>query len=223
MTSVCIGVTIADRDFTLCSPGGIYDPSTETLFIADTHFGKDASFRHHAIPVPTGSTEATLRKIEKMLCRLPAKRLVILGDMFHDRNSLSKETLKHLDEFFETYQWIDHFLVPGNHDSDIRFIPKHWSLQIIQSGTYLDGLTLSHFPVTSDEMERIVLCGHLHPAIRIGTGNDQLKLPCFLYRDQNLILPALGDFTGTEVIRTRSGDRVWVIADEEVVTINSEF
>jgi len=225
-----LGVTLNNREFILLAPGGVYDTTTETLLVADTHFGKDATFRHHSIPVPAGSNASTIRKIQSMISKHTVSRLIILGDMFHDRTSLATETRDRLDQFFAKHQNIDSFLVPGNHDTGINALPKHWNIRVIETGSYLDGITLSHYPITSeipgpsipennDSSDHIHtnLCGHLHPAIRIGSAIDQVKLPCFLFRDGNLILPAIGDFTGTHTINPRRSDRVWVVAEDEIV------
>lgn len=228
-----LDIKFGNRALTLCAPGGLYDATTETLFVADCHFGKDATFRKHSIPVPTGSNQSTIAKINEMIEEHVVSRLVILGDMFHDRTSLSDETIQDLNGFFASHQKLDCFLVPGNHDADIVSLPEAWKLTMVQAGNHLDGLILSHYPLTQQGLEQIldagenthsdydsnmvVLCGHLHPAIRIGQGIEQLKLPCFLLRDGNLILPAIGDFTGTHVIPPKPGDQIWIVADNELV------
>jgi len=225
-----LGVTLNDREFMLLAPGGVYDITTETLLVADTHFGKDATFRHYSIPVPTGSNASTIRKIQSMISMHKVSRLIILGDMFHDRTSLSRETRDQLDPFFAEHQTIATFLVPGNHDTGISDLPKNWNIHVIEAGPYLDGITLSHYPITTeipgpsipqnnDSSDHIHtnLCGHLHPAIRIGSAIDQVKLPCFLLRDGNLILPAIGEFTGTHTIEPKRSDRIWVVAEDEII------
>lgn len=225
-------IKIQNRVLTLCAPGGVYDASTESLFVADCHFGKDATFRSHSIPVPTGSNLSTIEKINRMLSRLVVSRLVILGDMFHDRSALTRETIQDLDTFFEIHHKLDFFLVPGNHDANIHKLPEYWNVSLIQAGNHLDDLILSHYPLRLDRTDhvsqsshgdgldlsdKIILCGHLHPAIRIGSRGEQLKLPCFMHRDQNLILPAIGDFTGTQIIQPKRTDQVWIIAENELL------
>ncbi|MEO8270872.1 MAG: phosphoesterase, partial [Aureliella sp.] len=78
-----IDVIFAQHQFRLLADRGLYWPKAETLFIADTHFGKEATFRALGVPVPVGSTAGTLGKIVKMLRDNNARRLCILGDMFH--------------------------------------------------------------------------------------------------------------------------------------------
>jgi metallophosphoesterase superfamily enzyme len=57
----------------------------------------------------------------------------------------------------------------------------------------------------------------VHPAIRIGPPSDRVKLPCFWLSNRQLVLPAIGEFTGTHTIRMRDHDRVWMIADDDLI------
>lgn len=81
----------------------------------------------------------------------------------------------------------------------------------------MNGVALSHHPGEVPEDARLMLCGHLHPAFRIGPQYDRVKLPCFWLTNRRLVLPALGEFTGTHTIRQRGNDRVWIVADGTIV------
>lgn len=70
----------------------------------------------------------------------------------------------------------------------------------------------------------ICLAGHLHPAVRLGDSISTAgKLPCFFFDSAKscLILPAIGQFTGTAVVQPTGGDRVWVLADGEVIEVTT--
>lgn len=214
-----IEINIDDHQLTLLPTGGVFHRATNTLFVTDTHFGKDATFRKHSIPVPSGSTLATISKIKSLVQRTSAQQLVILGDMFHAASSFSQETNEIIDEF--TTHDCPHLrisLVPGNHDKNLPNFPRNWKIHMLESTTTWGGLVLSHFPLKSNEKLGPVLCGHIHPAVHVGSHTDRLKLPCFLHRKNHLVLPAIGDFTGTKVIRPRSGDRIWLVADQQVIS-----
>ncbi len=65
-----------------------------------------------------------------------------------------------------------------------------------------------------------MLAGHLHPAVSLsGPGRQRERLPCFLFGERVGILPAFGDFTGGAAVRPRPGDRVFAVAEDEVVPI----
>jgi metallophosphoesterase superfamily enzyme len=63
-----------------------------------------------------------------------------------------------------------------------------------------------------------VLGGHLHPAVLLtGAGRQRERLPCFFFGCRYAVLPAFGGFTGHFAVRPKKGDRVFVIADNQVI------
>lgn len=198
---------------------GVYVPEHNTLLIADTHFGKEATFRRHQIPVPGGATCTTLAAILTMLHDTGARRLIFLGDFFHTSCSKSPDVMHAMDAFFANHPSVSMQLTLGNHDRRIGELPASWSLQIEQQ-IQLGDLQLAHHPQTPSAGSRLVCCGHIHPAFRPRRTIDQPpKLPCFWLTERQLVLPAIGDFTGTQMIQRGSGDQVWVCAEDQVLAI----
>jgi uncharacterized protein len=52
-----------------------------------------------------------------------------------------------------------------------------------------------------------------------GTGRQRQRLPCFWLRERTGVLPAFGEFTGAAEIRPGGDDRVFVVAEDEVVRV----
>ncbi len=202
----CCGETLR-----LLPEHGVFLPEHAALLVADTHFGKDASFRKGGLAVPRGSSEATLECIEKMIVDNAAHKLVFLGDLFHARCSLSEAFSTRLEEFFLTHTNVEVYLTLGNHDVAVGRLPTHWNLQVSQS-LKLGKFTLEHFPREADADE-VLCCGHLHPAVHI---QEVGKLPCFWLSEQRLMLPAIGKFTGTAKVIPRGDDMVWVTDGESL-------
>lgn len=212
--------TIAGIELQLFAQRAALSPLHNTLFVADTHLGKDATFRRHGVPVPTGSSQGTLQTISKLLASTAAKRLVILGDMFHARSSLSSETLDCVEWFFGEHPSLQFTLIRGNHDAHVGSLPRHWPIEVVDPGQRTGALALGHHPTPPPTGADLLLCGHLHPAVRFGSGRDSFgKLPCFWYSQGCLVLPAIGEFTGTHVVQLKKDDRAWIIADDEVVEL----
>jgi metallophosphoesterase superfamily enzyme len=63
------------------------------------------------------------------------------------------------------------------------------------------------------------LAGHLHPRIDLRRGPDRLRLPCFWLRGEQLTLPAFAWFASHSAITREPGDRVFAIADDEVLEL----
>lgn len=215
-------------DLQLLPERGVYWPDQRMLLVADTHFGKEATFRHHGIAVPSGSTDGTLATIGRMLDRTAAIRLVILGDMFHARSSLSQEVCESIDRFWDRHDTVEFVLIRGNHDAHVGSLPNHWPIEVVDPGTPLGGLEstgcasqrlgLAHHPGEVSEGYDLVLCGHIHPAIRMSDRRDQLgKVACFWLTDRQLVLPAIGQFTGTHTVTPGPTDRAWLVAEDQVI------
>ena len=211
-------VRIGDTTLRLLAGRGVYWPAHECLFVADTHFGKEATFRHGGIPVPRGSTHGTADRITRMIESTAATRLVILGDMFHTRSSLSDDVCEALDCFFRRNSGIEITLVEGNHDIHVGRLPERWPVDVVAPGTTIDGVSMTHHPGDLAAGVNLQLCGHVHPVLRLGNAADSLgPLPCFWLSRGNLILPAVGKFTGSHSVRLRADDQAWMIIEDQVV------
>jgi len=219
-SDVSLAVLIDGIDFWLLAKRGLYWPEQRTLFVADTHFGKEATFRSQGVAVPRGSTQATLITIAQMISECQATRLILLGDMFHARSSISQDIRESLDGFFSTHPQLRFTLVLGNHDRGILALLKAWPIEVVDSGTSIDSVSISHFPQEPSPSTKLLLCGHLHPAYRFSSKIDSVgKLPCFWLSNRQLVLPAVGEFTGTKIVNPGKSDQTWVIADEQVLRV----
>ncbi len=212
-----INIQLSGNLFTLLADCGLFWPARSMLFIADTHFGKEATFRRNGIPVPVGSTQATLIKIARMLRRTDATQLCILGDMFHARSSLSPDVRESLERFFDEFDHVELSLIPGNHDARVGSLPNAWPIKIFDPTMLIDRVALGHHPTKVPTDADVYLCGHLHPAIRVGSGTERFgKMPCFWHSRGQLVLPAIGKFTGTHLVKLSAGETAWIAAENEI-------
>lgn len=195
---------ILDADKALAWPAG------ETLFIADTHFGKDASARARGVPVPEGTTEADLNRISNLINRYQAKSIWILGDVFHSRNASEDRTMDRLRAWRDGLCRVGICMVPGNHDLRALRLADDIRIQIFSDGYRLGPWILTHAPC--EVAAGHGLCGHVHPAVRLtGPTRQRLTLPCFLSSPDQTILPAFGGMTGSGQIKPGLSDRVWPV------------
>ena len=56
---------------------------SRSLLVADLHLGKAQSFRRAGIPVPAGTTAATLGRLDELIGRHQPAELIVLGDFLH--------------------------------------------------------------------------------------------------------------------------------------------
>lgn len=213
-----IDIQINGVDLRLFASRAAYSDRHETLFVSDTHLGKDATFRHFGIPVPSGACRSTIGRLSELILQTSPKQLVILGDLFHARSSLSTSVCQSMDEFFSAHHGLPITLVRGNHDRHVGRLPSHWPIEVVERGARIGSIALLHEPCRVPDDSDVLLCGHLHPAIHIKSSRDALgRLPCFWLSAGRLVFPAFGDFTGTHNVRLENGDRAWAIAADTIV------
>lgn len=189
-----------------------------TLLVADAHWGKAATFRASGIPVPRGTTLGGLARLDAVLGRTAARRIVFLGDYLHARRGRSPSTLRALAEWRARNLDVELVLVRGNHDRHAGDPPLELGLRCVDPPLIEPPFALAHFP--DPEPGGYVLAGHLHPGVHlVGRGRQRERLPCFWFGPGGAVLPAFGDFTGLAAVTPESGDRVFVVAGEEVIEI----
>jgi DNA ligase-associated metallophosphoesterase len=191
-------------------------PAQRTLFIADMHLGKPATFRSAGIPVPEATTHADLTRLGAALDASGAERLIVLGDLVHARAGWCAETIEAVSAWRAARAGLEVVLVRGNHDRGAGDPPPAWKMECV-SGPLAEGpFVLAHEPC--DDERGHVLCGHLHPAARlVGAGSSSLRAPCFWVSPTRTVLPAFGTFTGAKMVTPRRGDRVFVVGQGVVV------
>jgi len=219
MNPEALPVSIAGRRFELLPGRGLLWPDRRALLVADLHLGKDASFRAAGMGVPSSSTDATLQSVSEMIQGAEVQELYILGDLFHARSSLSLHATQSFEAFCRHHAGVAIVLIRGNHDRAVGQLPKRWPMTVIPDQLEVDGVRMTHHPGPCTEDAELLVCGHLHPAYELQTRSESTgKQPAFWWdsRRRCLVLPAVGQFTGTAKVTARPGDHVWIVADEQV-------
>lgn len=209
---------VAGETLYLLAERAVWWPAGRTLFVADFHLGKAASFRCAGIPIPEATTGESLTRLGAALDRTGAERLVVLGDFLHSRAGRAPSTLAHFLAWRESRTALAITLVRGNHDGNAGDPPADWGIDCVDPGVGLGPFGLVHEP--KPVRGGYALAGHIHPAVRLTeAGRQSLTLPCFWFGERVGVLPSFGAFTGSAVVRPRRGDQVFVIAEGEVIEV----
>jgi DNA ligase-associated metallophosphoesterase len=193
-------------------------PRTGTLLVADVHLGKAATFRARGVPVPRGTTTATLERLDAVLARLPVARVVFLGDLLHGPDARAATTMAAVCAWRAVHPQIELLLVRGNHDRHAGDPPATLRIRSVPEPWVEGGLALCHTPVPRED--GFVVAGHVHPAFVLrGRGRQRARLPCFSIGPRVAVLPAFGAFTGMADITPGPGERIYVVADDCVVPV----
>jgi len=210
--------TFAWNGLTLLPERAVWREETRALFVADVHLGKAATFRAAGLPVPAGTTRENLARLDSLIEALRPRRLVVLGDLFHARAAYRETTLGEVAAWRERRAGLSVTLVAGNHDISAGAPPASLALELVDEPFPLDGLELRPAPRDDESEGPPALAGHLHPAARPnGPGHDSLRLPCFVMRGRQLVLPAFGEFTGASVVTADAATSLCVVAGDRFV------
>jgi DNA ligase-associated metallophosphoesterase len=217
-----VAAEVGGRRLELAPQRAVYWPAQEMLLVADLHLGKEATFRRNGIAAPEGPTVATLRAVSWLLSRSGAARLCILGDLFHAPSSLAAGVRRHLDEFFARHPQVTATLILGNHDRALGNRLAAFPLRVVKHAWEVDRVMLTHEPQPPDSGADLTIAGHLHPALRVEAGPSG-RCPCFWWSRPCFVLPAMGAFTGTSLVKAKRDDRLWLVAGDRVIPSAARF
>ena len=170
--------------------GALYWPDEATLILADLHLEKGSSLARRGVFLPPYDSRSTLQRLARLCARFEPRRVVALGDSFHDpegparlpeaeRALLGALTARH------GFVWI-----AGNHDGLSPGLLGGDVMDTLQLGP----LRFRHLPVPGAPSGEIA--GHLHPCASVSVKGRRFRRRCFVGDGMRLILPAFGAFTG---------------------------
>jgi DNA ligase-associated metallophosphoesterase len=215
-----VALAHAGETLQLMPQRALWLPQRGLLAVADVHFGKAAAFRSHGIPVPSGTTAHNLAVLDALLAASGAGHLMFLGDFLHAKRGRAAATLQALQDWRWRHHRIRMTLVRGNHDRHAGDPPAAMGMDCVDEPATEGPFLFCHHPGHVDPGPgQLAVAGHLHPAFTLAQRRDRLRLPCYLLRKQELILPAFGDFTGGYDVTRSAGDRIFVVTPDAVLAV----
>ena len=194
----------------LLAPKAAFEPDLGLLLVADAHLGKAVSFRRLGVPVPAGSTDAALQRLDPLLAVTGARGIVFLGDLLHSVRAQGPSTRAALATWRQRHAGLDLTLVRGNHVRHAGDPPAALGVRCVDGPLRLGPWALVHHP--DPVPGAYALAGHVHPGVVLaGRAHDRLRLPCFHFGAAIGLLPAFGAFTGLQVVPRQPGDRVFAV------------
>jgi len=213
----------------LLLPGrGAFIPASRTLLVADLHLGKAATFRRAGIPIPEGSSQGDLARLEALIRDHAVARVLVLGDLLHAASGCTSEVVAEFRAFRDRVVATSIVLVLGNHDVSARRLAGELGLDACVSSLDEPPLRFVHIAAAAtagdDEPEAagigLVVAGHLHPRVTLrAPSGDRLADRCFHLDDDVLTLPAFGSFTGGHAVEITDSARVWLARDDAVLDV----
>jgi DNA ligase-associated metallophosphoesterase len=181
--------------------GALVWPEQKTVVVADLHLEKGSAFAVNGTPLPPYDSRETLRRLALVLRRHKPRRVICLGDSFHDTEAagrLAEDDAAALRTLTARHEWI---WITGNHDP----APPAGLGGIAAPEFRGANLTLRHEAARRAEGE---ISGHYHPKASVPVRNRRVGGRCFVTDGARLILPAFGAYAGGLDVRDPAIERL---------------
>jgi uncharacterized protein len=205
----------------------LYVPALNTLLLADLHLGKGDTFRRAGIALPAGGTAQDLARLSTLIERHQPQQVLVLGDLIHGPLPSDAHWRLQWRDFLDRHAGLHFAAVLGNHDRALRGAGDFDGVELLPEGSTCGPLHLHHEPpderagATASTPQAPVLCGHLHPVLRLRQPGLPARLPAFWLRDQRLMLPAFSAFTGGHAVQPAPRDWLWLCAGDTVLSLGA--
>jgi uncharacterized protein len=195
--------------------GALFLPDEKLLLVADLHLEQGASLARRGLHVPPFDTGITLAMLERVLAATQARRLVLLGDSFHDGHGPQEVSPNHAERLRVLTAKIDTIWIAGNHDPQAHNALGGTCVEELALGN----ITLRHIPANLKPGE-LEIAGHFHPGAAIEQRGKHIRTKCFVGDDRRIILPAFGSYTGALNVKNPAfqgllniqNTKVWMIS-----------
>ncbi|KEO92135.1 phosphoesterase [Erythrobacter longus] len=185
----------AGEEMVLTKSHALYWPRERTLLVADLHLEKGSWYAQTGQMLPPYDSRATLERLADTIKATDAKRIITLGDNFHDdegTNRLDPYASGMLEALIRSVDWV---WVTGNHDEQMARTFGAESFSELE----LSGVILRHEARPGET--RPELSGHYHPKMRLKVRNRHIARPCAVVSrapdgPDRMIAPAFGSYTG---------------------------
>jgi hypothetical protein len=184
--------------------GALVSRADSLLVVADLHLEKGSSFAARGIFLPPWDTAATLARLADLIARWRPRRVIALGDSFHDRRAVERLAPADRCRLRDLQSGRDWIWVAGNHDP----IPPGDLGGEHASCVALGQLVFRHEPEAGAAPGEVA--GHLHPVARVVTSRGSARRRCFVGDGERCVMPAFGAYAGGLNLRDPAYDRLFV-------------
>ena len=185
----------AGEELVLMKSNALYWPRERALLVADLHLEKGSWYAQQGQMLPPYDSRETLERIADAVKATGARRVITLGDNFHDdagTHRLDPYAAGMLESLTRALDWI---WITGNHDEHMH---RAFGATLVEE-LELNGIVLRHEAKRGET--RAELSGHYHPKMRLKVQGRHIARPCGVVsrregRGDRMIVPAFGAYTG---------------------------
>lgn len=189
----------AGEEFVLTRSNALYWPREQALLVADLHLEKGSWYAKSGQMLPPYDSRETLERIADAVKASGARRVITLGDNFHDdagAHRLDHYASGMLEALTRSLDWV---WITGNHDEEMS---RAFGATLVDE-LEINGIILRHEAKRGEI--RAELSGHYHPKMRVNVRNRHIARPCAVISrsmargakvTERMIVPAFGAYTG---------------------------
>ena len=210
-------ISLGGLEFIPDLSGALYVPDFQALLIADLHLEKGTSLARRGVHLPPYDTRESLRQLSAAIHATRPRRLIFLGDSFHDGGARERIDPDDLASLRSITSDTDTIWITGNHDPQ----PPTDIGGKIASEIALGPVMLRHEP-HSLRSGMFEIAGHLHPAAAVESRGHRIRCRCFIADAHRMIMPAFGSYTGALSVKSEAFDglfeefQVWMIGTRSI-------
>ena len=172
----------------ICKEGVLFWLEKEIAIVSDLHLEKGSSYASSGQYIPPYDSEETLLKLLDILNKYKVRKVILLGDTFHDKDAFLRMTPKVrflFEDFTKKYEVI---FILGNHENKIKIEGIKFHQEYI-----VDNIHFLHEAIQKNINQ---ISGHFHPVASIKVSSKKITSKCLIHSNNHIILPSFGEFTG---------------------------
>lgn len=192
---------VAGVQFTADASGALFWDKERLLIVSDLHLEKGSSFARRGILLPPYDTAATLARLAAVVARYDPRRVIALGDSFHDAAAHARLAVSDREAIAAMQAGRDWLWIAGNHDP----LPPATLCGSVASEIVIGPICFRHAPTGASGE----IAGHLHPKARVATRGRSIERRCIASDGVRAVMPSFGAYTGGLSIRDHAFARIF--------------
>ena len=181
-------INFNNHNFQISNEGILFWFDKQIAIISDLHLEKGSSFGHSGQFLPPYDSEETLKKVFKGIKNHNIKKVILLGDTFHDKNAFDRMSEQALSLFKSLIKKYEVIFILGNHENKLKINQINFLNEY-----FIDGIHFFHQALQTSTFQ---ISGHFHPIATIKSSIKKITAKCLLHTNNHIILPSFGAYTG---------------------------
>ena len=143
----------------------------EIAIVSDLHLEKGSSFASTGQFIPPYDSEETLKKLLNVIDNYKVKKVILLGDTFHDKDAFHRMQSKVRFLFEELIKNYEVIFILGNHENKMKIDSINFYQEYV-----VDNVRFVHEAVQENINQ---ISGHYHPVASIKVSSKKITTKCF--------------------------------------------